>query len=182
MCILPHFYKKKKHKGNIFMNHSVFMKEALIEAKNAYRKDEIPIGAIIVQNSKIIARAHNLRENLQLTASHAEMLAIKEANDKTGYWRLDNCILYTTVEPCMMCAGAIVQARIKTVVYGTKDEKAGCAGSIHNLLQESRFNHQCTVIGGVMAAESQAILNQFFKELRKKKILARSSLQHLNLH
>jgi len=147
------------------------MKEALIEARSAYEKDEVPIGAVIVQDGEIIARAHNLRETLQRTASHAEMLAISCANDKTGFWRLDDAILYTTVEPCMMCAGAIVQSRIKMVVYGTKDEKAGCAGTIYNLLEEERFNHQCEVIGGVMEAECQEILSHFFKQLRKKKKL-----------
>ena len=151
------------------MNHNVFMQEALIEAKRAYEKNEVPIGVVIVQNGEIIARAHNLRETLQTTASHAEMIAISKANAVTGFWRLDEAILYTTVEPCMMCAGAIVQARIKMVVYGVKDEKAGCAGSIHNLLEERRFNHQCTVISGVMEMESQELLGQFFKELRKKK-------------
>jgi len=151
------------------MKHDNFMSEALIEAKRAYEKNEVPIGAVIVYDGKIIARAHNLRETLQMTASHAEMLAIGEANEKTGFWRLDGAILYTTVEPCMMCAGTIVQARIKTVVYGTKDEKAGCGGTIHNILQDDRFNHQCEVIGGVMEDECKAILTQFFKELRVTK-------------
>jgi len=145
------------------------MEEALVEAKQAYEKNEVPIGAVIVLNGEIIARAHNLREALQITASHAEMIAINKANIRTGLWRLDEAILYTTVEPCMMCAGTIVQSRIKMVVYGTKDEKAGCAGTIFNLLEEERFNHQCEVIGGVMEAECQEILSRFFRELRKKK-------------
>jgi len=145
------------------------MKEALAEAKKAYEKNEVPIGAVIVQNEKIIARAHNLRETLQTTASHAEVLAINEANSQTGFWRLDDCILYTTVEPCVMCAGAIVQSRIKTVVYGTKDEKAGCAGTIFNLLEEGRFNHQCEVISGIMEMECKEILSRFFKTLRAQK-------------
>ncbi|MCL2559294.1 MAG: nucleoside deaminase [Turicibacter sp.] len=152
------------------MNHNVFMELALNEAKIAYEKNEVPIGAVIVQNGEVIAQAHNLREGLQLTASHAEMLAINKANEKTGYWRLDGATLYTTVEPCMMCAGTIVQARIKTVVYGTKDEKAGCSGTIFNLLQEERFNHQCEVIGGIMEAECKEILSRFFKNLRKNKM------------
>jgi len=145
------------------------MQEALAEARQAYKKDEVPIGAVIVQNGTIIARAHNLRETLQTTASHAEMLAISQANVQTGFWRLDEAILYTTVEPCMMCAGTIVQSRIKMVVYGAKDEKAGCAGTIFNLLVEERFNHQCEVIGGVMEAECQEMLSRFFRELREKK-------------
>ena len=151
------------------MNHSVFMKEALIEARKAYEKNEVPIGAVIVQNGEIIARAHNLREVLQETAAHAEMLAIQAANKKTGFWRLDDCILYTTVEPCMMCAGTIVQSRIKTVVYGAKDVKAGCAGSIHNLLQEEQFNHQCHVITGIMEEECRTLLSLFFETLRQNK-------------
>ena len=145
------------------------MKEALIEAKRAYEKNEVPIGAIIVQDGEIIARAHNFREAMQTTASHAEMLAISKANEQTGFWRLDGAILYTTVEPCMMCAGTIVQSRVKTVVYGTTDEKAGCAGTIFNLLEDARFNHQCEVVGGVMEAECKDILGRFFKELREKK-------------
>ena len=151
------------------MNHNVFMREALEEAKQAYEKNEVPIGAVIVQNGEIIARAHNLREAHAATASHAEMLAIGKANVQTGSWRLDGAILYTTVEPCMMCAGTIVQSRIKMVVYGAKDEKAGCAGSIHNLLQEGRFNHQCAVVSGVMEEESREILKRFFTKLREKK-------------
>lgn len=151
------------------MNHNVFMKEALVEAKKAYEKNEVPIGAVIVQGGEIIARAHNLRETLQTTASHAEMLAINEANSQTGFWRLDEAILYTTVEPCMMCAGTIVQSRIKTVVYGARDEKAGCAGTIFNLVQEERFNHQCEVIGEVMEAECRELLSKFFRELRQQK-------------
>jgi tRNA(adenine34) deaminase len=151
------------------MNHNVFMREALIEAKRAYEKNEVPIGAIIVQNNEIIARAHNLREALQTTASHAEMLAISQANAQTGFWRLDQAILYTTVEPCMMCAGTIVQSRIKTVVYGARDEKAGCAGTLLNLLEDERFNHQCEVIGGVMEEECRVLLSQFFKALRERK-------------
>ena len=151
------------------MNHNAFMNEALIEAEQAYKKNEVPIGAVIVLGGEIIARAHNLRETLQMTASHAEMLAISQANEQTGFWRLDGAILYTTVEPCMMCAGTIVQSRIKMVVYGAKDEKAGCAGSIYNLLQEERFNHQCEVVGGVMEAECRELLSRFFKELRGKR-------------
>ena len=151
------------------MNHQDFMQEAMAEARQAYKKNEVPIGAIIVQHGKIIARAHNLREALQKTAAHAEMLAISRANEETGFWRLDGSTLYTTVEPCMMCAGSIVQARIKTVVYGVQDQKAGCGGTIFNLLKEPRFNHQCEVIGGVLETECRELMRQFFKELRKKK-------------
>jgi len=151
------------------MNYEFFMREALVEARIAYAKNEVPIGSVIVLDGEIIARAHNLREALQLTSSHAEMLAIKDANEKIGFWRLDGAVLYTTVEPCMMCAGTIVQARIKTVVYGAKDEKAGCAGTIFNLLEEEQFNHQCEVIGGVLESECRGILQEFFSELREQK-------------
>lgn len=151
------------------MNHEFFMREALVEARIAYAKNEVPIGSVIVLDGEIIARAHNLREALQLTSSHAEMLAIKDANEKIGFWRLDGAVLYTTVEPCMMCAGTIVQARIKTVVYGAKDAKAGCAGTIFNLLEEEQFNHQCEVIGGVLEPECRGILQDFFGGLRKQK-------------
>ena len=152
------------------MKHDNFMAEALIEAKKAFEKNEVPIGAVIVIDGKIIARAHNLREILQKTATHAEMLAIEEANEKTGFWRLEDATIYTTVEPCMMCAGAIVQARLKRVVYGTRDFKAGCGGTIYNLLTDERFNHQCEVIGNVMESECKAILSTFFKQLRIKKM------------
>ena len=151
------------------MNHEFFMREALAEARIAYAKNEVPIGAVIVLDGEIIARAHNLRETLQLTSSHAEMLAIKDANEQIGFWRLDGAVLYTTVEPCMMCAGTIVQARIKTVVYGAKDAKAGCAGTIFNLLEENRFNHQCEVVCGVLEPECRGILQAFFSELRQRK-------------
>ena len=155
------------------MNHEVFMQEALVEARKAYAKNEVPIGAIIVLDGQIIARAHNLRETLQLTSSHAETLAIQAANEATGFWRLDGATLYTTVEPCMMCAGTILQARVGTVVYGAPDEKAGCAGTFYNLLEDDRFNHQCEVIGGVLETECRAILSQFFAELRERKKLLR---------
>ena len=148
------------------MNHHVFMNEALIEAKIAYEKKEVPIGCVIVKDNEIIARSHNLREMLQVTASHAEMLAIFEANKRVGSWRLENCILYTTLEPCVMCAGSIVQSRINKVVFGAYDPKGGCAGTICNLLQEKRFNHQCEVIGGVLESECKLLLSTFFKQLR----------------
>jgi len=151
------------------MNHEYFMHEALKEAQIAASLNEVPIGAVLVQNGGIIARGHNLRETLETTASHAEMLCIHAANEVTGFWRLEDTTLYTTVEPCMMCAGTIVQARIKTVVYGAKDLKAGCGGTIYNLLQDERFNHQCEVIGGVLQVECEQILKDFFKDLRMKK-------------
>jgi len=160
------------------MKHDEFMTEALNEAKIAYKKNEVPIGAIIVVDGKIIARGHNLRETLETTASHAEMIAIDNANQATGFWRLEDATLYTTVEPCMMCAGTIVQARIRRVVYGTRDYKAGCGGTIYNLLQDSRFNHQCEVIQGVLEEECQNLMSQFFKQLRERKKNQRDKIKN----
>lgn len=140
-----------------------------MEAKVAGSKDEIPIGCVIVKGDEIIARAHNLREMLQTTTSHAEALAIADANRVVGSWRLEGCTLYTTLEPCVMCAGVIVQARIPTVVFGAYDPKGGCAGTIYNLLEEDRFNHRCDVIGGVLEEACKEMLSDFFKQLRQKK-------------
>jgi len=151
------------------MNHHHFMKEALVEARVAKDKNEIPIGCVIVKDDKIIARAHNLREILQTTASHAEALAIADANRVVGSWRLEDCTLYTTLEPCVMCAGIIVQARIHTVVFGAHDPKGGCGGTIYNLLEEEQFNHRCGVVGGVMEEACKELLTDFFKQLRQKK-------------
>ena len=150
------------------MNHLHFMKEALIEANIAFEKNEVPIGCVIVRNNEIIARSHNLREQLQTTNSHAEILAIMDANKVVGSWRLEDCTLYTTLEPCVMCAGTIVQARIKNVIFGAYDPKGGCAGTIFNLLQVPEFNHQTEITGGILEEECKLILSTFFKNLRKK--------------
>ena len=131
------------------MEHILFMQKAIEEANKAKAIGEVPIGAVIVKDGQIIAKAHNLREKIQLSNAHAEMLAITKANEVIGSWRLEDCIMYVTLEPCPMCAGAIVQSRIPTVVYGAKDPKGGCCGTIYNLLNESQFNHQCEVISGV---------------------------------
>jgi len=150
------------------MNHEYYMQEALKEAKMAEKKGEVPIGCVIVCDSEIIVRTHNLREELQTTASHAEMLAIDKANKIVGSWRLEECTLYATLEPCAMCAGTLLQSRIKAVVFGAYDAKGGCTGTIYNLLSEEKFNHQAQVIGGVLAAECGTILTNFFKKLRVK--------------
>ena len=151
------------------MEHILFMQKAIEEANKAKAIGEVPIGAEIVKDGQIIAKAHNLREEIQLSNAHAEMLAITKANEVIGSWRLEDCIMYVTLEPCPMCAGAIVQSRIPTVVYGAKDPKGGCCGTIYNLLNESQFNHQCEVISGVLEEECGKLLSDFFRELRQKK-------------
>lgn len=145
-----------------------FMKEAIAEARKAEAIREVPIGAVIVQNGVIIGRGHNLRETTLNPTAHAEMIAIQEASDRLQAWRLLGCTLYVTLEPCPMCAGAIVQSRIERVVFGTGDPKAGCAGTLMNLLQEGRFNHMAEVVPNVMQEECSSLLTQFFRGLRKK--------------
>lgn len=144
-----------------------FMKEALKEAQKAYDKEEVPIGAVIVKNDKIIARAHNLRETKKKAIAHAEILAIEKACKKLGAWRLEDCDLYVTLEPCVMCAGAIINARIKNLYIGTMDEKGGAVGSKINLLKDIKLNHDVEVKSGILKEECSKILKDFFKELRK---------------
>lgn len=146
-----------------------YMKAALREAKKAYKLDEVPIGCIIVQKDKIIARGYNRRNTDKNTLAHAEMSAIKKASKKTGDWRLEDCTMYVTLEPCQMCAGAIVQSRLGKVVIGSMNPKAGCAGSVINLLQMKQFNHQVEMVTGVLEEECSAMLSGFFQELREKK-------------
>lgn len=145
-----------------------FMKQALIEAKKAFEKDEVPVGAVIVKDGKIIARAHNVKEMKQDTTNHAEILAIKKASKKLGSWRLLDCIMYVTLEPCAMCAGAIIQSRIKKVVYGTADEKTGAAGSVLDLFSYD-FNHKVEIQKYVLKDECTKILKDFFKKIRESK-------------
>lgn len=146
-----------------------YMQEALEEAKKAAALGEVPIGAVIVYKNEIIARAHNLRETTQNALTHAESMAIQEACSKIGSWRLEETTLYVTLEPCPMCAGAILQSRVPRVVYGARDIKAGCVDSLYRLLNDPRFNHECTVTEGVMAEECGQILTDFFKALRDRK-------------
>lgn len=145
------------------------MRVAMKEAQKARELNEVPIGAVIVYQDEIIASGFNLRESSQSSLSHAELIAIEGANKRIESWRLEDCTLYVTLEPCPMCAGAIVQSRIPHVVYGAKDPKAGCAGTIMNLLDEPRFNHQVEVTSGVLGAECSQLLTNFFRELRRKK-------------
>ena len=146
-----------------------FMKEALRQAKKAEAIDEVPIGCVIVYEDRIIARGYNRRNADKNTTSHAEINAIRKASRKLGDWRLEGCTIYITLEPCPMCAGAIVQARIDRAVIGCMNPKAGCAGSVMNLLEEPGFNHQVQMTRGVLEEECSAMLSDFFRELRKKK-------------
>ena len=146
-----------------------FMKAAITQARKAYAIDEVPIGCVIVQNDKIIASGYNRRNNDKNTLAHAELSAIRKASKKTGDWRLEDCTMYVTLEPCQMCAGAIVQSRMKRVVIGSMNAKAGCAGSILNLLQMQQFNHQVEITRGVREEECSQMLSQFFRELRERK-------------
>jgi len=151
------------------MSEELFMKEALKEAKKALNKLEAPIGAVIVKDGKIIARGYNLRETKQDSTLHAEIVAIKRACKKLGSWRLEECDIYITLEPCPMCAGAILQSRIRNVFFGAYDPKAGAAGSLINLLENDSFNHKSNVYGGILENECSSLLKEFFKNLRKTK-------------
>lgn len=145
-----------------------YMREALKQAKKAYAIGEVPIGCVIVYKDKVIGRGYNKRNTKKTTLAHAELVAIEKASKVMGDWRLEDCDMYVTLEPCQMCSGALVQARIKKVVIGTMNPKAGCAGSILNLLQMEEFNHQVEIESGVMESECTDILQEFFKELRKR--------------
>lgn len=146
-----------------------YMRAAIREAKKAYALQEVPIGCVIVREGKIIARGYNRRNTDKNTLAHAELAAIKKASKKCGDWRLEDCVMYITLEPCQMCAGAIVQSRMKKVVIAAMNPKAGCAGSVLNLLQMPAFNHQVEVERGLLADECAAMLSGFFQELRQKK-------------
>lgn len=146
-----------------------FMKAALKEAQKAYALDEVPIGCVIVRDHKIIARGYNRRNTDKNSLAHAELAAIKKASKKTGDWRLEDCTLYVTLEPCQMCAGAIVQCRMGRVVIGAMNPKAGCAGSILDLLHVDKFNHQVETDRGVLEEECSQMLQTFFRQLREKK-------------
>ena len=145
-----------------------YMREAVRQARKAYALGEVPIGCVIVYRDRIIGRGYNRRNTDKSTLSHAEITAIRKASKEMGDWRLEECTLYVTLEPCQMCSGAIVQARIPRVVMGCRNEKAGCAGSVLNILQEPRFNHQVEVTEGVLGDECSNMLKEFFKELRQR--------------
>ncbi len=150
-------------------DHEFFMKEALEEAKKAYEKGEVPIGAVVVHDGGIIARGHNLRETAGHPLTHAEMLAIHRASGHFESFRLEDCTLYVTLEPCVMCSGAIIMSRLSRVVFGAYDSKGGTVRSLMELLDEPRFNHRPIVTEGVMEEECSRLLKDFFKDLRRKR-------------
>ena len=158
-------------------NDQHFMNIAIEEARKAQEIGEVPIGAVIVIDGKVVSTAFNLRERDQRSIAHAEILAIDKACNALGTWRLEEATLYVTLEPCPMCAGAIVLSRIKRVVYGAQDPKGGCAGTLMNLLQEQRFNHQVEITKGVEQDACSSLLSTFFKELRERKKKRGRSLQ-----
>ncbi|MCC6574724.1 MAG: tRNA adenosine(34) deaminase TadA [Planctomycetes bacterium] len=144
-----------------------FMRLALNEAMKAFELEEVPIGAVIVRDGRVVGRGYNLREKLKDPTAHAEMIAITAASEAVGDWRLEDCTLYVTLEPCPMCAGAIVNSRVARVVYGAADPKAGACGSLFNLVQDSRLNHRVELVSGVMAEDCGALLKEFFRARRR---------------
>jgi tRNA(adenine34) deaminase len=150
------------------VTHETYMRAALREAAQAGAEDEVPIGAVIVHDEKIIAAAHNQREQLRDPTAHAEMIAITQAAQTLGDWRLEECRLYVTLEPCPMCAGAIVQARIPHVIYGAADPKAGAVDTLYQLLRDPRLNHRCETTAGLMSEECGLLLTRFFQEKRRQ--------------
>ena len=149
------------------MLHDHFMRLALEEAQQALVEEEVPVGAVIVQGERVIASAHNQREQLHDPTAHAEMIAITQAAESLGDWRLEGCTLYVTLEPCIMCSGAILQARIPVVVYGATDPKAGAVGSLFKLLDDPRLNHRCQIVPGVQGPACGDILTRFFQAQRR---------------
>lgn len=149
--------------------HEIYMEEALKEAQAAYVEDEVPIGAVVVMGGVIIGRGHNRREAEGDPTLHAEIIAIRQAASHLKHWRLTDCTLYVTIEPCPMCAGAILQARIPVLVYGARDPKAGCVHSLYPLLHDTRFNHTAQVIEGILEIQCAEIMQRFFKEKRLEK-------------
>ena len=160
------------------LEHEHFMRYALILAKQAGQLGEVPIGAVLVRNNQVIASAHNVRELAEMATGHAELLAIQTANRRLGAWRLMDCTLYVTLEPCPMCAGAIIMSRVDRIVYGAKDPKGGCGGSLMNLLTDDRFNHQPEVIHGILADEASDLLKAFFRQLRKRNKLRKKEVSN----
>ena len=150
-------------------NHEYYMQIALEEAKKAYEQGEVPVGAVLVVDGVVVAKNHNRREKEQQALNHAELLVIKESCEKQGFWRLDNSTLYSTVEPCVMCSGCAVQARIENIVYGAKDLKYGCCGSVLNLADNEKFNHRATITSGILEEQCSALMTNFFKQLREEK-------------
>lgn len=151
------------------MDHNYFMKQAFREAHKAYNKQEVPIGAVVVIDNKIVGRGHNQTQSLKDATAHAEMLAITSAAESYGDWRLDNSILYSTIEPCAMCAGAAVLSRVKTIVYGARDTRFGACESLFEIPTDQRLNHRIEIISGVMEQDAIDLMQLFFKEVRNSK-------------
>jgi tRNA(adenine34) deaminase len=163
---------------DVFEKDQTFMRMAIEEAKKAEALGEVPIGAVIVHNDNVIARAYNLRETTQNAVTHAELSAIQDACRELGSWRLEETTLYVTLEPCPMCAGAILQSRIPRVVYGARDPKGGCVDTLYRLLNDSRFNHECEVTEGMLADECGEILTSFFRSIRERKKKMKKEAMH----
>lgn len=153
---------------NPLQQHELWMRRALDLARQAFDAEEVPIGAVIVQDGRIVGEGFNQRETLQDPTAHAEMIALTQAAAELGSWRLIACTLYVTLEPCPMCAGAIVQARVPTVIYGTTDAKAGACHTLYRITEDPRLNHRCTVLGGVLQPECRGILQEFFALQRSR--------------
>ncbi len=149
------------------MNDQYYMNEALKEAQKAFQEDEVPIGAVAVYKNQIIGRGHNQIERLQDPTAHAEIIAVTAAANALSSWRLEEVIIYTTIEPCIMCAGALVHARVKRIVFGARDEKFGGCGSIFNVVQEKKLNHRIEIVEGVMTDEAAGLMKSFFEKKRK---------------
>jgi len=158
--------KERSNMQNDIAPDAIFMQQAIAQAQAAAELDEVPVGCVIVHRGRIVAAAHNRCEQLRDATAHAEMIAITQASESIGDWRLEDCSLFVTLEPCIMCAGAILQSRIPRVVFGAVDPKAGAVGSLYNLLNDNRLNHRCEVVSGVMAAECGRLLTEFFKRKR----------------
>lgn len=150
------------------MDYEGYMAEAIAEAKKANSINEVPIGAVIVYQNKIIARGYNRRNSLKNSLAHAEIIAIDEASKYIADWRLENCDIYITLEPCSMCAGAILQSRMSKVIFGARNPKAGCAGSVVNILQTDGFNHRVEIVSGILENECSNMMTEFFKQFRNK--------------
>lgn len=159
-----------------------YMRQAIVQARKAFKLDETPIGCVIVHDGKVIGRGYNRRNTDKSPLAHAEITAIRKASRKLGDWRLEECTLYVTLEPCQMCAGAIVQSRIPRVVVGCMNPKAGCAGSVLNLLDVKAFNHQAELATGVLEEECSALMTGFFKELREKKKKEKAKAAGVEMH
>lgn len=164
---------EKKMKQEIMKSHQEYMRFAIQEAQQAALLDEVPIGAVVVHDGQVIGWGHNMRERFQDVTYHAEMLAITEACANLHSWRLEDCDLYVTLEPCIMCSGAIINARLKNVYYGAKDPKAGAVDSLYHLLNDTRLNHQVNVESGLLGDECSQMLKDFFRAIRKKRKAAR---------